>query len=381
MRLFFFAGERSGDLHGSHLLASLKKTLPCIEAEGVGGPAMRTQPFHTILPMESFEVMGLSDVLLALPRLFKHFNRLLNHIVHQKPEAVILIDYPGFNLRLAKALRKKNYKGKIVQYVSPTVWAHGTHRIDQMAKTLDLLLTIYPFESSYFQNTSLKVVYAGNPLKEYIRQYSYQDDWREQAGIPQSMPLVALFPGSRAKEVQRNLSFQLEAACKLKKLYPEIGFALSCVDPKIKKWMGNIPQEISRDLFLVPSTYNYELMRDSRSAIAKSGTVTLELALHHRPTAVIYHVTALNRLYARHVLRLNLPHYCIVNILAGKEVFPELIEAGVTTEALSRVMGDLHREGSLRDECLQGCRHVDQKLEATQSSVKAAQAIEMLLCG
>ncbi len=152
---FIFAGEASGDLHGGPLVKALKQLNPASTITGVAGPAMRAQGVECLIPMEEFQVMGFSDVLAAFPKLWRQFHQVRDTILTTKPEVVILIDYPGFNLRLAKALRKKGFQGKIVQMICPTVWAWGKNRIHTMVNTLDLLLTIYPFEADCFANTSL----------------------------------------------------------------------------------------------------------------------------------------------------------------------------------------------------------------------------------
>jgi len=383
--LFIFAGEPSGDLHGSHLARSLQKLQPDLCLEGVPGPQMRFQGVTEILRMEDFEVMGLSDVILALPRLYRHFHKICSHILATKPEGVILIDYPGFNLRLAKSLRKKGYAGKIIQYISPTVWAHGKHRIDSMAKTLDLLLTIYPFESKCYSHTGLKVDYVGNPLCEYIKQYQYAEDWRSKTGIPEKNRLIALFPGSRKGEIERNLPFMLEAAETILQNNPEMGFGISCANLHVKDYLKRHPftdsSRLREAIFYVPKEYTYELMRDSHSAIAKSGTVTLELALHQRPTVVVYKLTTLNRLYAKHILKLKLPYYCIVNILAESMVFPELIECGLNTPNLVsafQAVDDAH--GTQRANCLEACNKIALNLAGKAvTSENAAKSIQRLL--
>ena len=160
--------------------------------------------------MEEFQVMGFSDVLKALPRLWKHFYSLRNRILAEQPDAVILIDYPGFNLRLARALRQQGYGGKIIQYICPSVWAHGKQRIETLSLHYDLLLTIYPFESTYFEQSLLPVKYVGNPLEENIRTYSYQENWKETLHLPSSEHLIALFPGSRLGEIKKHVPMQLK---------------------------------------------------------------------------------------------------------------------------------------------------------------------------
>lgn len=380
-RLFIFAGEKSGDLHGGHLAAALSQDFPNILIDGVAGPDMRSQGITGPLVMEDFEVMGLSDVILSLPKLYRQFYLVRDHIMATAPEAAILIDYPGFNLRLAKALRKKGYAGKIIQYVSPTVWAHGKKRIETMSKTLDLLLTIYPFEAHCFTGTSLNVSYVGNPLCEYIRNYHYDDAWQQKCGLPNSQHLIALFPGSREGEISRNLPIILESAEMVLKKYPETVFGISCIHPKTEEILKKLAStHLQKALFCIPTRYTYELMRDSRSAIAKSGTVTLELALHNRPTVVIYQLSILNRIYAKYYLKLNLPHYCIVNILAQKTAFPELIESGLTPQNLYKQFQLIDQDGTFRQECFQTCSELAKTLEAnSKASSLAAEFIKRLI--
>lgn len=384
--LFIFAGEQSGDLHGSHLIHALKKQGSDVDFEGVGGPRMRNQGTKCILNMEDFEVMGLSDVLWALPKLYKQFYKVLDHILKTSPKATILIDYPGFNLRLAKALRKKGYKGKIVQYVSPSVWAWGKHRIGMMAETLDLLMTIYPFEKACFNDHlygSFNVSYVGNPLKEYINQYTYEENWRSKIGIPATDRLIALFPGSRPSEIKRNLPILLDAAALYKAEFPDALFGISCGHETtraiVEETLKEYPLSFKKSLYQIPKSYTYELMRESRSALAKSGTVTLELALHRTPTVAIFKLTLLNRLYAKYKLKLNLPHYCIVNILSKETIFPELIESGLSAYNLYLHLKKLDQEGEERRRCIQGCISLGKILGEANASSQAAHSIRGLL--
>jgi lipid-A-disaccharide synthase len=216
--LFVFAGEKSGDLHGGHLLRELFSIRPDARVCGVGGPSMREAGLSCMLPMEKFQVMGFVDVFIALPRLMRQFFAVKNYILRTQPPAVLLIDYPGFNLRLAASLRKAGFKGRICHYICPSVWAWGKKRIPQMANTLDMLFSILPFEKSYFSETSLPVHYVGHPLVAAVSNYRRRplDDFSDGK-------VLALFPGSRRKELERNLFVQLSAA---KKLRDRSGFAI-----------------------------------------------------------------------------------------------------------------------------------------------------------
>lgn len=377
--IFMFAGELSGDMHGARLLRALKTKMNYRIATGVGGPSMRAQGLAGSLSMEDFDVMGFSDVLWELPRLRKQFNQLRDYILDTSPEVSIFVDSPSFSLRMASKLRQDGYKGKIVQYICPTVWAWGKHRIGQMADNLDLLLTIYPFEANLFSNTSLKVQYVGNPLQEVIREHRYDSNWQKLFGIKQTQDLIALFPGSRTAEIGRNLPKQLEAAKLLQKDNPGASFAISCAHEHNMELVQNILRKSqlkqNREVFFVPRIYSYDLMRTCRSAIAKSGTVTMELMLHKCPTVVVYELTILNRLIAKYILRLNLPHYCIVNILAGKRVYPELIEKGFNPENLYNHLKSLHIDGQSREQCISDCQKIHALLKEENASELAASAV------
>lgn len=381
-KLFIFAGEKSGDLHGYHLIQSLNRHIPDCTISSVAGPEMRTLDTSVVMEMEEFEVMGFSDVIFSFSQIIKQFYKIRDTLLKSNPDGVVFIDYPGFNLRMAKALRKKGYKGKLIQYISPTFWAWGRSRVKQMIDTLDLLLTIYPFENKAFENSPLSVKYVGNPIQESIHRHRYQDSWAEMLGIRKTDHLIALFPGSRRSEVRRNLPIQLQAAALFKKEHPDACFAISCAHPDIMPMMEEIletnPLHLNEDLFFVPKRFAYELMRDCRSAMAKSGTVTLELALHKRPTVVMYEVSYMNYFIAKYLLRLKLSHFCMANILSGKCVFPELIKGGCDPKQLSKTLLELDGEGTAREACITACQEIDSMLQNYQTSEQAALAIKGL---
>lgn len=378
---FIFAGESSGDLHGGHLIQALKTFSSQNTFSGVGGPSMRAQGLVSTLKMEEFQVMGFSDVIKSLRKLWKNFNLVYKVILQTKPDCVILIDYPGFNLRLAKKLRQKGFQGKIVQYICPTVWAHGKKRIKTMSENLDLLLTIFPFEPFCFVQTNLPVKYVGNPLIHNIQIHSYKEDWYRLTGLPSTDQLIAIFPGSRIGEIQRNLPLQLAAAVLLKRQYPAVKFGISCAHEELIKPIHDILQKNfqNKDIFLIPKIFTYELMRDCHAALAKSGTVTLELALHQRPSVIVYQLNRLNFLFAKYFLKLKLPFYCIVNILADKEVFPELIGTQIEPQQLYNQLKSLYCNQEIRKKILAACFEIQTNLGKQNANQEAAKAIVELL--
>jgi len=377
-KIFLFAGEPSGDLHGSHLIKALKNLAPDLVYEGVGGQKMRDQGLNCLLKTEDFSVMGFSDVLKAFPKLYQQFYFIRDTILSDPPALIVLIDYPGFNLRLAKSLRKKDYKGKIVQYICPSVWAHGKGRIKTLCTYFDLLLTIYPFEKNYFNNTSLQVEYVGHPLYEILANHSYKDSI-----FPVAHHLIALFPGSRYGEIARNFPKLLEATSLIKQAKPDVVFAVSCSSQEIEKQIQNLIQisniEFKEDIYLVPKEFSYELMKNCSAAIAKSGTVTLELALHKKPAVVVYELSKLNRFIAKHLLRLRLPYYCIVNILKNGQVYPELIEHGFNAQNTAKELLHFLNNDEKREECLKHCQEIQTLLGKTNASQTAARLLVELI--
>lgn len=372
-RLFVLAGEHSGDLHGGAALKALRREEPSLKVFGVGGPEMVKQGLEVTIPMEQFQVFGFTDIAKKLWPLWQQFRKTRDLILNEKPDGVLLIDYPGFNLRLARDLRRRGYQGKIIYYICPTVWAWGKGRIQQLADHVDLLLTIFPFEPALFSHTSLPVRFVGHPLVQAVESYSYNPNWYEQCGISRSVRSLAIFPGSREGEIRRLLPRQLTAALKLKQIDPELAILISCADDRLKRM---IESEVSRcarmaDLHLIPKTFSYEMMRDCQLALTKSGTVALELALHKKPSVVVYEVSTLNRLIARFALRLQLPHYCIVNILCGKTVYPEFIEKSFNADDLAKALEKIHIDGPDRQSSLEGCMQARQSLK-TPSGVSAA---------
>jgi lipid-A-disaccharide synthase len=363
-RLFILAGEKSGDLHGAHFIQALRQMTGTVSIFAVAGPLMRAQGVQVILPMEEFELMGFTAIAMALPKIFKQLKIVTEAIFEHKIESVLLIDYPGFNLRLAKKLRKRGYKGQIIQYISPTFWAWGASRKQTMIDTLDRLLTIYPFEANHFLGTPLKATYVGHPVFDAVASHKMDPKWAKKCGIDETIPIISIFPGSRDVEIRRNLPLQLEALSYFKGENVQIAVSLS--DEKIA-----LPPDVKR----VPRQYTYELMQASRASLAKSGTVTLELALHNCPTVVSYEMSPLNRFIAKYFLKLDLPFYSTANIVLGERVFPEFIEKKTTPKGLYEALLPLYHETDERKTCLKKIL----KLSCLYSALSTSEQVAIIL--
>lgn len=365
--LFIFAGEASGDQLGAALVKQLRLSGFHESIWGVCGEKMAAEGVEQTLTMGAFQMMGFVGVLTGLPRLLRQLKQLVQLIMERGPKAVLLIDYPDFNLRLARDLRRSGYRGKIIQYVCPTVWAWRASRIPQIAERFDLLLTLFPFEPELFAHTSLQAEYVGHPAASLACSDSSK---RER-------DLVGIFPGSRPAEIELNLGLQLQAARHLLMRHPNVRFAVSIARPELAPLIERITRTSKVSCELDRSGSADLLMRRCGAAFATSGTVTLELALHGVPTVVTYRPSLLNAFIARYLFRIRLAHFCLVNILSKRTLFPERVHCMISAKALAQSIEPLFLETPQRQECLEGCRAIGEILRASPS--RAAELVRGLL--
>jgi len=374
---FIFAGETSADLFGSKVLQHLQNDNESMNFWGVGGPLLCENGLKSLIPMHEFQMMGFSQVFSRLPQVVRNFMKLKNAILESNPKIVFFIDQPAFGIRLAKALRKKGFSGKIVQFVAPTVWAYNPKRASIMAEHFDLLLTLFSFEPKYFEKEGLKTVFVGHPVLELI-------------GNPNTMTkehqTLAIFPGSRPEEVERNLPKQLFAAIEFCKKNPEVKIAVSLSSPEMYERTSKFIRQLrhktgySEPIDLVPFSKRYELMNSCTFALAKSGTVTLELALFGIPTIVTYDVSKLNRFIATYVLRLKIPYFSLVNILLQREVFAELIRPPCHAQEIYEKLNKLYPDAGYRTLCQEARLELIELLKTDKSpTLKVQEQISEIL--
>jgi lipid-A-disaccharide synthase len=338
---------------------------------------MRKAGLECLRPMEQFQVMGFVDVFFALPRLISHFYFLSKKILMLNPKIALFIDYPGFCLRMEKHLKKKNFTGKIIHYICPSIWAWGKKRIPIMEQNLDLLLSIFPFERKYF-SPNFPIKYIGHPLMARIQKHTTDPlDWTLGKKV------LSLFPGSRKKEIIRNFPLQIATYKKLLEINPDLCCAISLSQeafiPLLTNYLAKANLTLNDCIRFVPIHRTYDLMRNSFLAIAKSGTITLELALYKVPTVVIYAISPLDLFIAKNVLKIILPFYCLTNIIAQTEVFKELIGPYATQKNLYIEAAKLLQDSSYREEKQKLCQGVIDTLGKENASEKAAEHLLTLL--
>ena len=318
-KIFIIAGEMSGDTHGAGLMRALQEHHAPVQFIGFGGAQMRRLGGQGMEDwVERAGVLGLWEVLKVYGWFKKKMAQARELIAREKPDGVVLIDYPGFNLRLAKALRKDRYTGRIIFYISPQVWAWKRGRIKTMARLLDLMICIFPFEKKLYEKSGLTTVFAGHPMVD--RAQSHFQEWKREPC------LVGFFPGSRSHEVARLFPVMLQSARLIRERVPEARVAVSAANQTLAGEMREIMDRArmpeARKWIEVSSAHN--LMQRAEVGVVASGTATLESACFGLPYVLVYKVNPLTYAVGKAVVRIK--HLGIVNILAGEQVVEELVQ-------------------------------------------------------
>jgi lipid-A-disaccharide synthase len=371
--IYIVAGEVSGDIHGAHLVQSMLDHTPELSFSGAGGPAMQEVGGEAINDwLEDAAVMGVWEVLKHYQWFKKRFYEMLDQLVELEPDVLILIDYPGFNLRFAAAVRKELPHIKIVYYISPQVWAWNKGRLPKMAATLDLMLCIFPFEKPIFEQAGLKTEFVGHPLVDELEEKK-EDVVREDS-------LIGLFPGSRESEVDRLFPLMVETARRMYSNHPKWRYEAAAASPKLEKQMrglieaGKLPDP---SVITLNTGNSHSLMQRATCGVVASGTATLEAAALGLPYCLVYKIAWPTWIVAKLLVKIKL--IGIVNILAGEEVVEELVQCdadpGRVESALEQMMLDVEGREALQARLLE----VTSKLGEPGAHVRAAEEITKLL--
>jgi lipid-A-disaccharide synthase len=328
--ILIVAGEASADLHAARALLELRALRPGLRAFGVGGPALRSAGLETLYAAEEISVMGLFEVLPRLPRILAILHGLARAAEARRPRVALLVDLPDFNLRLAARLKALGVK--VVYYISPTIWAWRKGRAVQIARVVDRMLCILPFEPEAYRGTGVDARFVGHPFAERPLP-APRRAYRDALGLPPDRTTIALVPGSRKGEIARLLPPMLEAAERLRASHPDAQFVLP-VAPTLDRALlaPYLAAHPTLDVRLVDGRTE-EAVGASDGALVKSGTAALEAGLMHRPMVVTYRIAWLSYLVGR--LLIKLVHVSLVNLLVGREVVRELIQGQATGEKLA----------------------------------------------
>ena len=335
-KILISAGEASGDIHAAAVTAALKKIDSTVEVFGMGGDELRAAGGEVLFDIKDHGVMGFVEVIKKLPDLFKLRSDFARVMDERKPDCLVVVDYPGFNMKLAKVAHDKGIP--VVSYIAPSAWAWNKGRAKNVAKIVDKVACIFPFEYDVYEEAGAPVEFVGHPLLDIVHPTMERAEAEAWAGKEAGHPLVLLMPGSRLMEIEKMLPTLLEGAKLLKKQLPEVQFAM----PRA----GTIPLELLQSKIKasgleikITEGHNYDLFSVADLALATSGTVTLEAALCGLPSVIVYRTSALNAFIARRVI--NIPNIGLPNIVAGRQILPELLQEDFTPAKLAATAMEL----------------------------------------
>jgi lipid-A-disaccharide synthase len=368
--ILIVAGEASADLHASRALEELRRLRPGVHAFGVGGPRLRAAGLEALAAAEEISVMGLAEVLPRIPRILAILRALARAAAERRPKAALLVDLPDFNLRLAARLKRLGVP--VVYYVSPTIWAWRQGRARKIAKVVDRMLCILPFEERFYEGTGVSARFVGHPLAERPPPEA-PARYREELGLPAARTTVALVPGSRPSELKRIFPAMLEAAERIRAVRPDAQFVVPIAPTLAREQLARyLAAHRTVEVKLVDGRTE-EVVGASDAALVKSGTSTLETALMLRPMVVVYKLSWLSYLVGRLLVRIA--HFALVNILAGRGLVPELLQRDASPERMAAEIERLLGDRAAREEQLRGLREVRDSLGEPGAARRVAEEV------
>jgi lipid-A-disaccharide synthase len=371
-KIFIIAGEPSGDLAGANLIAALRSQSPDVEFIGTGGELMERAGCKLVHKIGKLSVIGFAEVIKKLPRYRHLFNALLHILTEERPDAVILVDFPGFNIRFAKKAKGLNIP--VIYYISPQVWAWAKGRVETLKKVVDKMLVLFEFEDNLYRKHGINSIFVGHPLVDAVKPAMSKEEALKRFGLRTGLKTVALLPGSRHSEVKKVLPIMLEAARLIKNQCGDLQFIL------IKSPIVNINlyKDIMKDFSVnIVEENRYDAMNSADLALVASGTATLETALLGVPMVLVYKVAFLTWLIARVLIKI--PYIGLVNIVAGERVVPEFIQFGARPKRIAAACVDLLRSGEKTRLMKSQLAVVQKKLGPPGASQRAAGEIIQFL--
>lgn len=367
MKYYIIAGEASGDLHGSNLVASIRQKDPGAKIRAWGGEKMRRNGANVVKNYHDLAFMGFVEVLMNLNTILKNFNFCKKDITEFNPDALILIDYPGFNLKIAKWVKKKGFK--VFYYISPQVWAWKRRRVYTIKKVVDKMLCILPFEKKFYDNYDVDCQFVGHPLLDEIAKVEPVDKnkFYKANRLNPKKELIALLPGSRKQEVSRMLTVMLDVV----KMFPNYQFVIACAPSLPVSYYKKIIGEKSNVRLVLNRTY--QLLQLSSAAIVTSGTATLETALLDVPEVVCYKANKISYLIARQLAKVK--YICLVNLIMDRLVVKELIQGDMTANSIRDELQSLLNSSKRQKKLLEDYEELKYVLGNAGASDRAAETI------
>lgn len=325
MKYYLIAGERSGDLHAGNLAKAIRKNDAEAVMRGFGGEYMRNAGVELTVHYDELAVMGFWEVLMNLRKINRYLDRCRNDIAAFKPDVVILVDYGGFNKRIAGWAKKKGFK--TFYYISPKVWAWNQGRAWKLKAIIDRMFVILPFEKDFYRKFDWEVDYVGNPVLDAVKAHKPSIDFKQRHGLSSDRPIIALLPGSRKQELQNVIPIMADVAARMN----QYQFAVASIESLDQSLYAPL-KNLANVKFINEDTYN--LLQNSTAAVVTSGTATLETALFKVPQVVVYKTSAVSYFIAKSLIKVN--YISLVNLIPDREVVRELIQNDFNAENISR---------------------------------------------
>ncbi len=370
-KIMIVVGESSGDSHAAQLVREMRNAEAdtTFEFFGSTGPKLRALEVDTVVSADELAVVGIAEIAKVFPMFWQAFKDLQKAADERKPDAVILVDFPEFNLKLARALKRK-LNTKIIYYISPQIWAWRKYRVRTIRKYVDLLLTILPFEKDWYAKQGVEnVEYVGNPLVGKVAFQNEKDAFCAKYGLDAEQPIIALLPGSRRTEIRHILPEMLKTARLMRQDKPNVQFVVAAAEGRaavISEMLG------SEHFFTVVENETYDALNAADAAAVASGTATLETGMIGTPMAIVYKGTEINNKLLRPLI--SVEHFGLINLIAGERIATELIQQEFTAEVLSCELFSL-LEPAKNLEIREKLKAATAKLGSGDASKRAAEAV------
>lgn len=372
-KILIVAGEASGDLYGAKLVRDLRSRHESLEFYGMGGEMMMEAKVNLLVHAKELAIMGVVDVVKNFPKIFRAFHKIKTAILHDKPALVILIDYPGFNLRIARVAKKAGVK--VLYYISPQIWAWRKGRIKEIKRYVDHMAVILPFEVDVYREAKMPVTFVGHPLLKIVQTSASKDEVRKRFGLDPQSSVIGLMPGSRMAEIRYLLPIMIQAAEEIKKENQRTEFILILAASLDEKDLHDHVNKAKIPIKVIKRT-NYDALIACDAIIATSGTVTLEITLLHIPMVIVYKMSALNYFLAKKLVKV--PYIGLCNLIANKKIVLELIQDRANSANIAKEINKILNDNFYRSKIVAELSHIKQMLTTKTTEDISALIIKML---
>ncbi len=370
MQFLLSAGEASGDAYGAQLIEALRQLAPGSTFFGMGGEKMRASGAELLVHANEVAVVGLAEVVMHLPDIRRRFKHLVAEAARRKPDAAILIDFPDFNLRLARELHRLGIP--VFYFVSPQIWAWRTGRVQQIKKYVRKMIVIFPFEREFYARHGVEVSYVGHPLAYVPPPQISREEFAAKHGLDARKRWIALLPGSRRKELGFNIERMLWAAEGLKDQSSDFQFMMPVASTLNKDWLAaQLYNTWPSPVGVILTDDARATLMHARAAVVASGTATVEAALSGTPFIVVYRLAPLTWLLGRRLVKLDT--FAMPNLIAGKKIVPELIQKDFTAQNVLKELNAIIPDGPARQQMQADLKMVQQRLRDSQHAESPAQ--------